>query len=88
MKLYEITLGSRAHAQLIANARASHIPTPRLIMQKVKHSTIPQQSVDAIFDALQHIEPTKKLSRHDMEQLSILADVDIEDLMSLDNWVL
>lgn len=80
--LKEITLGSKQHAELIAKSQQVTLGD---LKRKVKHSTLPQATVDALNDLIKDatMPLDKVLTDHDFEQIAALIDADAQELKDL-----
>jgi hypothetical protein len=92
MKLNEITLGSKQHHELVAQHQASQQPKTKItvgeLFAAIKKSTLSQQDVDNIIDAVgKDTKSTTQLTAHDLEQICVVADVsaDYEEIFDLVN---
>lgn len=91
MKLSDLYESSK-EAQLVHLARqmtkAGYKITPPPLthgqfLAKVKDSTMSQREIDAVEDAMFGNSPSQKITRHDLEQISAIADVDLGELLSI-----
>lgn len=84
MLLTEITLGSKAHHNLVAQTRSRGL-TLAAFLKTAANSTMSPRDVASIMDAVAGVNTSKPLTREDVEQISAIADVSLEELLTLAN---
>lgn len=88
MKLNEIALGSKQHAELIAANQKNHGQLTKVsagdLFKAIKDSTLSQHDVDAIIDTVgKTTKPTVMFNQHELEQICITANVDSQEIFDL-----
>lgn len=88
MLLSEITLGSKAHHDVVAAHQAAQVMTMRKFIQAVKNSTMSDRDMDAVLDELHtafghpRALDTKVTKKH-IEDLAVITGVDQDELENL-----
>jgi len=79
MKLNEIKLGSKQHAELVAKYQASQKPQTQVqfgdLKSKLEKSTLPQKTVDGIIEVFgKDTKPTVMIKAEELMQACTMAD--------------
>ena len=88
MKLQEITLGSKQHAELIARAMAENKMTWTKFVKALKDSTLSQADCDAVFEEIMSAKGHPRamamvVKKSEIEQLAALTGVDEDELFTI-----
>lgn len=81
----EVTLGSKAHHELIAKYGnpGKHRMSRAEFLEAVKKSTLNQHDCDEIEAAMEGVKLAAPITKHDLQQISAIANVDLDELEAI-----